>query len=185
MHTWVASRHVRPHTDDVFVSQRRRPLLDFAEDGAGGVHDMLLAACDTERYRQLGVEGDHRSCAENLREAMRELSLEIPVVPQPVNFFANTSVEPDGTMVAPPNRVRPERTSCSRLAGARLRRVGLPVRPPAARLDGQRRGRPQRASRRAARELTVSRRCDAATGAPSRDPMSLSARPTNSRKQRR
>ena len=48
MHTWVASRHVRPRADDVFVSQRRRPLLDFAEDGAGGVHDMLLAACDTD-----------------------------------------------------------------------------------------------------------------------------------------
>ena len=107
MHTWVASRHVRPRAGDVFVSQRRRPLLDFAEDGAGGVHDMLLAACDTERYRQLGFEGDHRSCAENLREAMRELCLEIPHVPQPVNFFANTGVEPDGTMVAPPNQVPP------------------------------------------------------------------------------
>ncbi len=28
-------------------------------------------------------------------------------MPQPVNFFANTGVEPDGTMVAPPNQVPP------------------------------------------------------------------------------
>jgi uncharacterized protein YcgI (DUF1989 family) len=36
---------------------------------------------------------------------MRALGLEIPLVPQPVNFFANTAVEPDGTMVSPPNTV--------------------------------------------------------------------------------
>jgi hypothetical protein len=107
MHTWVGSRHVRPRAGDVFVSQRRRPLLDFAEDHAGGVHDMLLAACDTERYRLLGAGDSHCSCAENLREAMRALGLEIPLVPQPVNFFANTVVDSDGTMSSPANPVPP------------------------------------------------------------------------------
>jgi uncharacterized protein YcgI (DUF1989 family) len=105
MHTWVASRHVRPRAGDAFLSQRRRPLLDFAEDHASGVHDMLLAACDTERYRLLGAGDAHRSCAENLREAMGALGLEIPIVPQPVNFFANTVVDSDGTMSSPANPV--------------------------------------------------------------------------------
>jgi hypothetical protein len=104
-HSWVSTRHVRPRAGDVFQSQLRRPLVAFERDDAGGVHDMLLAACDSERYRQLGVEGPHRSCAENLREAMAALGLALPLVPQPVNFFANTTVEPDGTMVAPPNTV--------------------------------------------------------------------------------
>ncbi len=105
MHTWVASRHVRPRAGDMFRSQLRRPLVEFVEDHAGGVHDMLLAACDAERYRQLGIDGPHRSCAQNLREALAALGLEVPLIPQPVNFFTNTTVEPDGTMVAPPNTV--------------------------------------------------------------------------------
>ena len=98
MHTWVATRCVRPRQGDQFLSQQRRPLLDFVEDGAGGVHDMLVAACDAERYRLLGIEGPHSSCAENLREAMAALGLELPTVPQPVNFFTSTSVSEDGTL---------------------------------------------------------------------------------------
>jgi uncharacterized protein len=107
MHTWVAQRRIRPRAGDVFLSQRRRPLLDFVEDGADGVHDMLIAACDPARYEQLGFEGPHRSCAENLREAMRELGLEIPIVPQPVNLFTLSQVERDGTLVSPSNPVPP------------------------------------------------------------------------------
>jgi hypothetical protein len=80
-------------------------LLDFVEDGADGIHDMLVAACDTERYRQLGVDGPHASCAENLREALRELGLEAPTIPQPVNFFTNTAVDADGLLSSPSNPV--------------------------------------------------------------------------------
>lgn len=105
MHTWVAARSVRPRQGDVFLSRYRRPLLDFAEDGADGVHDMMLAACDAVRYRHLGVEGHHASCAENLTTAMAALGLEIEVIPQPVNFFTNTRVEADGVLVSPPNPV--------------------------------------------------------------------------------
>jgi uncharacterized protein YcgI (DUF1989 family) len=105
MHTWVAARSVRPRQGDVFLSRYRRPLLDFAEDGADGVHDMMPAACDAVRYRHLGVEGHHASCAENLTTAMAALGLEIEVVPQPVNFFTNTRVEADGVLVSPPNPV--------------------------------------------------------------------------------
>ncbi len=105
MHTWVASRSVRPRQGDVFLSRHRRPLLDFAEDGADGVHDMMLAACDEARYRHLGFDGHHASCAENLTTALAALDLEIEVIPQPVNFFTNTHIEADGTLVSPPNPV--------------------------------------------------------------------------------
>lgn len=107
MHTWVWSRSLRPRPGDAFLSQRRRPLLDFLEDGADGVHDMLLAACDQARYEQLGHAGPHRSCSDNLREAMRAVGREVAVVPQPVNFFTHTRVEPDGSIVSPPNPVPP------------------------------------------------------------------------------
>ncbi len=105
MHTWVAARCLRPRQGDVFLSRYRRPLLDFAGDGADGVHDMLLAACDEARYRHLGFEGHHASCAENLTTAMGALGLEIEVIPQPVNFFTNTRVEANGVLVSPPNPV--------------------------------------------------------------------------------
>jgi uncharacterized protein YcgI (DUF1989 family) len=106
MHTWVWTRCVRPRAGEPLLSQRRNPMLDFVEDGAGGVHDMLVAACDPERYRQLGFEGLHASCAENLRTAMAELGHgELPIVPQPVNFFTSTAVGPDGVLSSPSNPV--------------------------------------------------------------------------------
>lgn len=106
-HTWVWTRTVRPRQGDVLLSRFRRPMLDFAEDGAGGVHDMMIAACDQFRYEQLGYEGPHASCSDNLRMSMQRLGYEIDVIPQPINFFTNTRVEPDGTFVSPPNPVKP------------------------------------------------------------------------------
>ena len=106
-HSWTANRSLKPRPGETFVCRFRQPLLDFLEDGAGGTHDMLLAACDGERYRQLGHDGPHRSCAANLVEAMGRLGHDVPVIPQPINFFTNTAVEADGTLVSPPNPVSP------------------------------------------------------------------------------
>lgn len=105
-HTWVASRATRPRQGNVFLSRFRRPMMDFIEDGADGVHDMMLPACDKLRYEQLGHQGPHASCSENLQIAMRRLGYEISVIPQPVNFFTNTHVEADGTLTSPPNPVK-------------------------------------------------------------------------------
>jgi len=49
-HTWVTTFSVRPRAGDEFLSRFRRPMLRFAEDGAEGVHDMMIAACDQFRY---------------------------------------------------------------------------------------------------------------------------------------
>lgn len=106
-HTWVTSFSVRPRAGDTLLSRFRRPMLKITRDGAQGVHDMLLAACDQMRYEFFGHQGPHASCAENLSVAMRRLGHQIDVVPQPVNFFTNTRVEPDGRLVALPNPVAP------------------------------------------------------------------------------
>ena len=106
-HTWVKTRSLRPRQGDVLLSRFRRPMLAFDEDGAGGVHDMLLAACDSFRYEQLGHEGHHASCAENLSLAMRRLGFSVEVTPQPINFFTNTRVGADGALESPPNPVSP------------------------------------------------------------------------------
>lgn len=106
-HTWVTSFNVRPRAGDVFLSRFRRPMLDFTEDGAEGMHDMMIAACDQFRYEFFGHEGHHPSCSENLHMEMRRIGYQIDVVPQPVNFFTHTAVLEDGSFVSPPNTVRP------------------------------------------------------------------------------
>ena len=115
-HTWVWTRATRPRQGDVFQSRFRRPMLAFSRDAADGVHDMMIPACDPFRYEQLGHVGPHASCSENLRLAMQRLGLQVDVIPQPVNFFTNTRVEPDGRFVSPPNPVAPgasvELTAC-------------------------------------------------------------------------
>jgi uncharacterized protein YcgI (DUF1989 family) len=105
MHTWVKTYCVKPRQGDVLLSRFRRPMLEFVDDGAGGTHDMMIAACDKLRYEEFGHEGPHASCAENLMVSLRRLGHEIAVVPQPINFFTHTRIEPDGRLVSPPNPV--------------------------------------------------------------------------------
>lgn len=73
-------------------------MLTLISDTSPGVHDMLIAACDPERYQQLGAAPGHRSCANNLREVAHQHGFEIPVVPQPVNVFMSSPPLPDGTI---------------------------------------------------------------------------------------
>ncbi|HZS33572.1 MAG TPA: urea carboxylase-associated family protein [Methylomirabilota bacterium] len=101
-HTRVAIDRLFPQVGQSFFSSLRRPLFQFVEDRTPGIHDMLFAACDPARYAQYGVP-DHASCAQNLRAALRGLGVQLSHVPQPVNFFMNVGVRPDGTAVfAPP-----------------------------------------------------------------------------------
>lgn len=82
--------------DDTLVTNRRRPILTLVEDTSPGVHDMLIAACDAHRYRQLGAQGHHDNCADNLASALRELGSTAPDVPSPLNLFMNVPVGHDG-----------------------------------------------------------------------------------------
>lgn len=104
-HSWVTTFSLKPRPGDVFLSRFRRPMLKMTEDTAGGVHDMLLAACDRFRYEFFGHDGPHASCADNLQIAMRRLGYEIPVIPQPINFFTHVPVDERGGLSAPKNTV--------------------------------------------------------------------------------
>lgn len=106
-HTWVTTFNVKPRAGDVLISRFRRPMLRFARDGAGGVHDMMIAACDQFRYEFFGFKGPHASCSENLCTAMRREGHQVDVIPQPINFFTCTTVEKDGSFKSPPNPVPP------------------------------------------------------------------------------
>ncbi len=53
---------------------------------------MHIPACDPRRYEEFGLREPHRSCADNLVEALAELGQEPPLIPQPINFFTNTRI---------------------------------------------------------------------------------------------
>ncbi|MFG1688914.1 DUF1989 domain-containing protein [Nonomuraea sp. NPDC049269] len=96
-HTRAATNRLFPVAGEKFVTTRRRPILTLVEDTSPGCHDMLIAACDQERYRALGVPG-HASCTDNLRTSLAALGLSVPVIPQPVNVFMRIPVAGDGRL---------------------------------------------------------------------------------------
>jgi uncharacterized protein YcgI (DUF1989 family) len=97
-HTRAYVSRLFPRPGEHFVTNHRRPILRLEEDSSPGIHDMLCAACDPERYTGLGVEGWHASCQENLRRAMAELGFDRVEVPQPINLFMNIPVREGGEL---------------------------------------------------------------------------------------
>ena len=85
-----------PHAGDPLHTNKRRPIMQFAEDTSPGVHDTLMAACDTHRYHLLGVEGYHDNCTDNLASAMAELGHDGLETPSPLNLWMNIPVSGDG-----------------------------------------------------------------------------------------
>jgi len=81
------------------VSNRRRPMFVLEADTSPGIHDTLLCACNEAIYRELGCASDHRSCEQNLHEALAELGLAVPFTPPPLNLFMNVAVSADGSLI--------------------------------------------------------------------------------------
>ena len=89
---------LRPRLGDVLVTNKRRPILTLIEDTTPGVHDTLMAACDSYRYGLLGVTGYHDNCTDNLSAAMQVLGLREPETPAPLNLFMNIPWTEEGTL---------------------------------------------------------------------------------------
>lgn len=98
-HTRAFNSRMFPRPGECFLSCRRRPMLRVLADTSPGYHDMLVAACDPPRYEQLGVQGWHASCAENLSTALQEIGQETSHVPQPFNVFMRTPATHEGAIV--------------------------------------------------------------------------------------
>lgn len=97
-HTRLRTSRLFPKPGQSFVTNRRRPILKFVADDTPGLHDMLIAACDPTRYRELGVEEWHPSCQENLQKVMKDFGFDYVEIPQPVNIFMNFPPHEDGTI---------------------------------------------------------------------------------------
>jgi uncharacterized protein YcgI (DUF1989 family) len=101
-HTRPSTRHMTPMPGDMLLTNRRQPILRFDDDTSPGVHDTLYAACDQERYRSLGADDGHRSCAENLRLCMEQTIGTVVTEPQPFNVFMHVEVRANGDLVTHP-----------------------------------------------------------------------------------
>jgi uncharacterized protein YcgI (DUF1989 family) len=104
LHEFMSMEHLRPTIGTIFprkghdlVTNRRRAILHFEEDTSPGVHDTLFAACDDYRYGLLGCTEYHDNCTDNLRAALRQIGLEAPEVPSPLNLWMNIPLNRDGT----------------------------------------------------------------------------------------
>jgi uncharacterized protein len=106
-HTRVHVNRLFPRPGEHFVTNHRRPILLLEEDRTPGIHDMLCAACDPERYAGLGVDGWHASCRENLERAMADLGQPRIEIPQPINLFMNIPVDEEGDLGWEPAPTRP------------------------------------------------------------------------------
>lgn len=82
-----------PKQGDYLYTNQRRPILKMEEDTSPGRHDTLMAACDVHRYQLLGCTEYHENCTDNLAAAMKDLGLESPETPSPLNMWMNIPVE--------------------------------------------------------------------------------------------
>ena len=100
---FLSVEHMRPTLGSIFPKKgqalhtnRRRPILILEEDTSPGIHDTLMAACDDYRYGLLGCKEYHDNCTDNLLAGMRQIGLNPPEVPSPVNLWMNIPVGSDG-----------------------------------------------------------------------------------------
>jgi uncharacterized protein YcgI (DUF1989 family) len=101
---WLSTSHTRdlleqlfPRTGEYFVDQQYEPVLEFVRDSSPGMHDMLFPACNPALYAREGLTG-HPSCADNFSTSLADLGIELPVVPDPVNFFQNSQPGAQGRL---------------------------------------------------------------------------------------
>lgn len=96
-HCRTALGRIYVKTGNHLVTNRRRPLIEIAEDSSPGVHDILIAACDHTRYQQLGCSDYHDNCADNFRMSLAAIGVTPIHVPCPFNIWMNVPVTKDGT----------------------------------------------------------------------------------------
>jgi hypothetical protein len=97
-HTRLGLHSVGFKVGDSLRTNLRRPMMEIVTDTVG-THDMLIPACDEQRYRiDYGVE-EHRSCVANFEEVLAPWGLERRDIPDPLNIFENADIDADGNLV--------------------------------------------------------------------------------------
>ncbi|CAF9907804.1 hypothetical protein IMSHALPRED_006502 [Imshaugia aleurites] len=108
-HNHAIHRKLHFKVGDTLYSSISQPILSWIEDTSKGDHDTLISACNPLRYKKMGVEGWHASCAENYQQAVKnlfdpsisqEMKDRLPITPPtPLNLFMNVKVNEEGGIV--------------------------------------------------------------------------------------
>ena len=97
-HTRLALHSIRFRVGDSLRTNLRRPMMEIIEDTVG-THDMLIPACDEQRYIvDYGVK-DHRSCVANFEEVLAPWGIAREQIPDPLNIFENSAIDANGGLV--------------------------------------------------------------------------------------
>lgn len=80
---------------DSLYSNLYRPMLTVLEDTVGK-HDFINSACRPEMYEFLYNKPGHRSCYDNLNEALAGFGVPQPDQHYPFNIFMNTMIGSQG-----------------------------------------------------------------------------------------
>src|SRR5215471_2663451 len=101
---WLSTGHTRdrcerlfPAVGGQFCDQHGEPILQLVADTSPGLHDMLFPPCDAWLYESRGLPG-HANCRDNFLAALSSAGSSLPVVPDPVNLFQNSSPQPGGRL---------------------------------------------------------------------------------------
>lgn len=94
--TRSANGNLMLQTGMTLVSNRRTPMFELIEDTVGR-HDMLFAACDPQRYEELGAPG-HANCRTALADALKPFAVSYERIPDPINWFMNVAVRQRGEL---------------------------------------------------------------------------------------
>ena len=102
-HTRSCLQKLIPAAGDMIYSNLRRAMFTITADTSPGIHDMLLSACDEQRYALLGHAGYHRNCVDNLTQEMQRAGAALPDVPSPFNIFEHVRIGDGGSLsIEPP-----------------------------------------------------------------------------------
>ena len=97
-HTRSCLQKLIPEVGDNLYSNRRRPILTIVEDTSPGIHDMLLSACDIQRYELLGHVGYHKNCTDNLIDTADKFGHKIERNSKPFQYLRTCGNQSKGAL---------------------------------------------------------------------------------------
>ncbi|MDO9509116.1 MAG: urea carboxylase-associated family protein [Thermovirgaceae bacterium] len=97
-HTRLGLHSIKFRIGDSLRTNLRKPMMEIIADTVG-THDMLVPACDEQRYIvDYGVK-DHRNCVANFEEVLKPWGIGRESIPDPLNIFENATIDEEGNLV--------------------------------------------------------------------------------------
>lgn len=98
-HTYMSALSLQIKPGYILRTDLRRPIFEVIEDTAK-CHDLLLPACDEQRYIvDYGITDPHRNCVQNFEDVLEKYNLNRKNFNNPVNFFQRTKITDDGQLI--------------------------------------------------------------------------------------